>query len=284
MQSGMKHFEAPIIAWAQARDDIRAVLIVGSRARRTFPADEYSDMDLIVYTTDFAPYVADRAWLEQFGTPWVVILDWLGPDHNWPEFLTVYDGALKLDFAFTPVQSLRDSVESGEPPDKRGYRVLVDKDGILTQFAPLPDAAPPGRPPTAQEFTDMVNAFWYGAVHAAKQIKRRNLWGAKVRDWTMKQQLLTLIEWHTRVVHGWAYDTWYEGKWITRWADADTLNALNDCFGHFDPADSWRALRATMDLFRRLATDTAQRSGYTYPAVLDEKVTEYIRALWEGEA
>ncbi len=36
-----------------------------------------------------------------------------------------------------------------------------------------------------------------------------------------------------------------------------------------------------MDLFRRIATITARRLGYPYPAALDENVTRYIRGLRE---
>jgi hypothetical protein len=34
-----------------------------------------------------------------------------------------------------------------------------------------------------------------------------------------------------------------------------------------------------MDLFRRLATETAARLGYAYPAALDKRVTQLVNAL-----
>jgi aminoglycoside 6-adenylyltransferase len=126
----------------------------------------------------------------------------------------------------------------------------------------------------------VIDTFWYGALYVARQIRRGNLWTVKYRDWTMKQQLLTILEWHARALNGWDYDTWYEGKHITRWADSGTLAELDRCFGRFDAADSRRALLATMILFRRIATDTAQRIGYAYPAPLDEAVTRTIEGLF----
>ncbi len=39
--------ERNFISWAQTVEDIRAAFIVGSRARKDHPADEWSDMDII---------------------------------------------------------------------------------------------------------------------------------------------------------------------------------------------------------------------------------------------
>jgi aminoglycoside 6-adenylyltransferase len=275
----MEQFEAPIIEWAQTRGDIRAMLVVGSRARSEPPADPYSDLDLIVYSTDWSDYVQNTDWLARFGPVWVTVRD--DNADGRPEFLALYDGGYKLDFAFDRANRLDEIARADTLPEglERGYRVLLDKDGITARFPARCDRVPPSIPPTPDEFAEMVNTFWYDAVYVAKQIKRGNLWTVKVRDWTMKQQLLTMLEWHARALHGWDYDTWYEGKLITRWVDPDTLNELDRCFGHFDAADSGRALRATMDLFRRIATTTARQLAYPYPAALDDNATQYIRGL-----
>jgi aminoglycoside 6-adenylyltransferase len=279
----MERFRSQIIDWANEHDDIRAVLVVGSRAQRARPADDYADYDVVAYATNPRTYAGDQAWLARFGTLWVALLDWLGEDE--PEWLALYDGGDKLDIAFFALDRLKRHLESGDPGDVlgRGYDILVDKDGLAARLPAPPDAMPPVDPPTSERFAAAINTFWHGAVYVAKQIKRDNLWTVKYRDWTMKQQLLAMVEWHARAVSGWGYDTWYEGKRITEWADAETLAALTRCFGHFDAADSWRALLATMDLFRRLATETAARLGYAYPAALDAHATGYVFALGVGK-
>ena len=39
------------VEWAETRVDIRAAIIVGSRARVVEPADEWADLDIIVVTS-----------------------------------------------------------------------------------------------------------------------------------------------------------------------------------------------------------------------------------------
>ena len=55
---------ARFVAWAEQRDDIRAALMIGSRARVDRPADQWSDMDSVVVTSEPQRYPADgwRSW------------------------------------------------------------------------------------------------------------------------------------------------------------------------------------------------------------------------------
>ncbi len=39
--------------WAEAEEDVRAALILGSRARKDHPADEWSDLDVLVHARAF---------------------------------------------------------------------------------------------------------------------------------------------------------------------------------------------------------------------------------------
>ncbi len=46
---------AKFIPWAEGREDVRAAAVIGSRARVDHPADEFSDLDIILVVTDPQP-------------------------------------------------------------------------------------------------------------------------------------------------------------------------------------------------------------------------------------
>lgn len=96
----------------------------------------------------------------------------------------------------------------------------------------------------------------------AKAAVRDELWMAKVRDQGSEEQLLLLIEWDHRARCGPDYDTRYLGTRMRQWMDQDVQAALDDCWGHFDAADTAAALRASIALFARLAHRTAARLGF----------------------
>jgi aminoglycoside 6-adenylyltransferase len=64
---------------------------------------------------------------------------------------------------------------------------------------------------------------------------------------------------------------------LEEWADSEAVKGLRETFAHYDETDVKRALLAAVDLFRRLATETARKLNYSYPAEADKKVTEWIR-------
>ena len=51
--------------WARAQPDIVGVALVGSQARDT--ANEDSDVDLIILTSEVDKYSQDQLWISQFG-------------------------------------------------------------------------------------------------------------------------------------------------------------------------------------------------------------------------
>jgi hypothetical protein len=58
-----------IAAWAAEEASVSGVLVVGSRARTSTPADEYSDTDVVLVCDDPERLVADDGWFAAFGTP-----------------------------------------------------------------------------------------------------------------------------------------------------------------------------------------------------------------------
>jgi aminoglycoside 6-adenylyltransferase len=99
----------------------------------------------------------------------------------------------------------------------------------------------------------------------------------------LKQQLLTLLEWHAAVRQD-GRDIWYDGRFLNEWADREALADLPSTFAAYSAEDLQRALLATLALFRRLANDTASRLGYAYPADTDQDVTARLESILRGNA
>jgi aminoglycoside 6-adenylyltransferase len=270
------------VAWAQTQPDIRAAVVLGSRARRDRPADEWSDLDLLVITTDPGRLLSQTDWLEQLGTPWLTFLEQTAVGGG-NERRVLFEGGLDVDFAPAPVELARQFATDGWPAEiaaviRRGMRFVLDKDGLAASLALPPDEQPAPQPPTRERFLNLVNDFWYHAVWVAKKLRRGELWTARLScDSYMKRLLLTMIEWHAGAASGWGADTWHNGRFLEQWADPRAVDGLRQAFAHYDAADVWRALLATMDLFRWLATEAAARLGYPYPTSADEHVTALVQ-------
>ncbi len=271
-----------ILDWSSTCPDIKALALVGSGARSDHPADEWSDIDLILITPDADRYLASSDWLNVIGDLWIATVE-RDPAGNIIERRALFRSGVDVDFIFlSPVRAQALQEEPLASIISRGIRVLLDKEGI---FPPAPDGGYEVEAyhlPAAAEFSELVNDFWFHAVWTAKKIRRGELWTAKACcDQYMKRLLLTLIEWHAHMdtEAGHPVRTWYNGRFIECWASASILERLRGVFAYYDEADIWEALRCTMALFDTLALEIAVRFRYPYPDEEAKYITAYVKRL-----
>ncbi len=280
--------------WAQNQSDIRGAIVVGSRAREKYPADEWADLDVIVITTQPEQYIACADWIKNMGDP---ILTFVEPtaDGEEKERRVLYEGMLDVDFAVFPMERVQALIRNAKDPQVaaalanslgRGVRVLLDKDGTLAKIEPLVGSIeiPKRCPPTEQEFLAVVNDFLYHAVFTVKHVKRGELWWAKsCSDCYMQQLMLQMMEWHARTLQGQDYDTWFRGRFLEEWVEPEVLKDLRKTFSHYDEKDIGRALVASFNLFRKMAYEISAKLGYSYPDKAGEIVTSWILNCLDSE-
>jgi aminoglycoside 6-adenylyltransferase len=300
-------------AWGRLRPDVRAVVVVGSWARPVdHPADQWSDVDVLLTTTDPGRYhLSTMDWLEGLGDPWLTYIETppLGGAEQ-RERRVVFEGAVEVDFAVVASRDMRLAVyiltalrrfplavrllpkrfaeRLGALPEVvwRGMRILVDKDGTAARLQRLaPHLRPRRRPPSENDFLALVQRYWHGPIWMAKHLRRGELWRVKtLAEAPRHLMLLQMLEWHACARNGWDYDTWDRGRFVEEWADPRARVGLREVFARYDAGDTWQALFASLDLFRWLATETANSLAYHYPLELDQHVTDWVTEFRSKDA
>ena len=281
-KSSKKQLLQRFLNWAESQTDIRAVAMIGSAARLDHPADEWSDYDLIIVASDPQSYLASTDWLETIGRPWCSILERL-PTGNPIERRVLFEGGFDMDFIILSVENAQRDFQNTPMVREicqRGMRVLWDRDSLLSTLSVPPIAVHEGQPPSIQAFLAVANDFWFHAAWTAKKLCRGELWIAKrCCDTYLKDLLLRMMEWEAKAAHGWGIDIWFGGHFLEEWALPETLEELRQVFAYYDAKDVWRALEATMMLFRRITRETAKRLAYDYPIDGDEQVSAWIAQI-----
>lgn len=282
--------ERRVAAWAAAEADVRGALVIGSRARRDHPADQWSDLDVLLFARDPDRLRDDEAWVSAFGDVVLTFVERAGDGRSW-ERRVLYAGGLDVDFALNPVGVLDYLLENPLPAGmadllRRGIRTLIDKDGLLARVAALPlPVQPLASTPSETEFLTVVRDYWYHTLWTAKHLRRGELWWAKSGlDGRCNGLLFQMLIWQALAEHGPSHDTWLRGRFLEEWADPHAVAQLGGVFARYEAADVARALPDSMRVFRGLATDTARRLGYPYPLDADRHVTALVRetlAPWQ---
>lgn len=274
-------FQEQVVEWANGRSDIQAVLLVGSLARETYPADEWSDVDLILFADDIEVFVRQDGWLADFGEVVVPVFE----RHQCGdiEWLVLFADGLQADFYFTRggVVDLSAVIDraSYKPVIQRGAKLLYLRAGLdfevptaVLQSAPQPDET---------EFVALVNGLLMNGHKMAKFVQRGDIVRAKlVLETQIRSALLTLIAWHAQAQFGAEIDTWYNGHFLSEWADFRVLAALPNTYGNYSVDETWRSLFGTLILFRWLGEETAVSWDYTFPTEAAAQVLAWIREMY----
>ena len=114
--------------WARAQKDIKAVALVGSYARDE--ANEGSDVDLLILTTDITKYISDHSWVSRFGeTTECRIEDW----GKVTSLRTFYKGGLEVEYGFTTPDWAQMPMDAGSSRVvSDGIKILFDAQYILS--------------------------------------------------------------------------------------------------------------------------------------------------------
>jgi aminoglycoside 6-adenylyltransferase len=272
-----------ICAWTEECPEVRAAIIIGSRARTDRPADAWSDLDLVLIVPDPDFILARTDWLDAIAPHWLTFLEPTATGDG-TERRVLFEGGLDVDFIPISLEALQQILAQGWPEYavstiRRGMRLIVDKEGFADRLPRLPAETQTVTAPSQAEFDQLVHNFLYKVVWAAKKLRRGELWTAQsCLDSHMNWRLLRMIAWHAQATQGLHLDTWHNGRFLEQWADPRALEGLREAFAYYDEADVKRALRAMLTLFRWLAQETGERWGYAYPNEADARVTEWLRA------
>jgi len=270
---------AAVADWASGREDVRALLVVGSQARANVPADRWSDLDIVLIVDDPEPYAEDPSWVSEFGRPLLTFLEDTPVGQR--ERRVLYETGEDVDFPLFPATALEQLEQSENAAHllARGYRMLVDRIALGERLSRIAAGAEQPPPPTQHDFTQLASDVWYHALWAAKKLRRGEVFTAKgCLDGYMKARLVTLLEWHARAVDP-SVDTWHDGRFVERWADPGALAMLEKAYAYYDVRDVARALWETIDLWQGLEEETASRLGFELDldhAELRRRVAEVV--------
>jgi hypothetical protein len=98
----------------------------------------------------------------------------------------------------------------------------------------------------------------------------------------MTSGLLQMVTWHACATSDGQCDTWHGGKFVAEWAGDGVYHDLQGAFARLDVEDGWRAMRARMALFSRLACEVATHLVLPYPAELERQIAETVNLMYEG--
>jgi len=272
---------ALILGFAQAREDIRAVILNGSRVNPNVKPDPLQDYDIVYLVRSVEPYRRNATIPPAFGEPMIVqqpddMGDPLPEDSDGYAYLMQFEDGNRIDLSFYPLESAaRITADSLT-------RVLLDKDGRIGALPPPSDRGYWPQPPDAKAFDDCCNEFWWVTPYVAKGLWRGELTYAHfMLDEVVRAQLMKMLTWYVGMRSGFTRSSGKAGKFLKTLLEPELWDLLERTYCDADPQHTWQALFDLGELFRRTGRELAGTFGFAYPEYEDAHVSAYIRRIRE---
>ncbi|WP_238378860.1 aminoglycoside 6-adenylyltransferase [Halalkalibacillus sediminis] len=272
------------VLFSEEDDDIRAALIVGSRARKEKPADSWSDLDLVVFTQNPKPLLNEKEWLQKIGDPRITFLENTAVGGG-TERRILFEGGQDVDFAVFPTTYIKHLEKDTQALGvlAKGVRVLIDKDKMtdsLIESAKNKDKE--NHSISQEELNNFINDFWYHAVLAAKKLRRGELlYGKNISDSYMKNILIFFIKTQKKLQMGDEFKHWHEMRFFEEWADSQVIQSFKRLYSRYEEDEIWETLRNTMQIYHEIAVDVCKMLNTPYPFEADRYANELVDSLYE---
>jgi aminoglycoside 6-adenylyltransferase len=268
-----------ILNTARKDERIRAVILNGSRANSNAPRDIFQDFDVVYIVTDVSSFKQDPDWISCFGELMILQTpDDMGdpPPNDWGgyAYLMQFADGNRIDLGVYPRDRLkelkRDSLSV----------LLLDKDGIIEPFAAANESEYYPKPPTAKQYADCCNEFWWVCPYVAKGWWREEIIYARfILDRIVREQLMKMLVWYIGVKTGFSRNPGKFGKYFKQYLKPELWDLLLQTYADASYEHTWTALDAMVNLFRDIAVPVGEHFGFDYPSGDDRRVNDYLKRI-----
>jgi len=267
-----------ILDFANQDDNIRAVVLNGSRANPNAPKDIFQDFDIACLVNDLAPYVRNDNIPPHFGE--ILILQ--EPENMGeasPEdvghyaYLMQFMDGNRIDLSFHAPE--RWKLVTGDSQSI----ILLDKNHVFGELPASSDIDYWVKRPTAKQFQDCCNEFWWMNSYVAKGLWRGELTYAKWMTEVVQEQLMDMLTWYFGIKTDFQKSPGRAGKYIKSHVEPEIWAQLEKTYSDSSFENNWESLFIAGSLFRDVANAVAEQFGFQYPQRDDDNVSEYIHRI-----
>ncbi len=267
-----------VLSFARNDDNIRLVVLNGSRANPNARKDPFQDFDVACLVRDLTPYRQNLVIPACFGDLMILQLpdDMHGepPDNNsCYAFLMQFMDGVRIDLSFHTLDQFDELISDSLTV------VLLDKDCRVRDLPPASEVGYLPQPPTAKLFFDCCNEFWWVTPYVAKGLWRDELTYATAHLDILREQLMIMLVWYVGVQTDFQKSPGKSGKYLKKYLDPSMWSLLERTYSDAQLEHIWDSLFVLGDLFRQTGRCVAAHFHFPYPELEDQQVTRFIQHI-----
>ncbi|WP_066398683.1 aminoglycoside 6-adenylyltransferase [Neobacillus mesonae] len=278
MRSDQEMFDL-VLNMAKRDDRIRAVAMNGSRTNPNAPKDLFQDFDIVYMVTEIDSFIQDENWIDIFGERIIMQT----PEKRSSScikryaYLMLFADGNRIDLTLIPINNKDEYLQ-----EDTLTVILLDKDDALPMIPQPTDKDYWVKRPTAEDFSNCCNEFWWVSTYVAKGLWRKEMLYAQDHlNNCVRPMLLKMLEWQVGIQNDFAVSIGKCGKYLEKFLPEDTWKELMLTYSDGKYESVWNALLTASNLFGTTAKSIAESLNFEYPHDDDKRVTKYLKQVKE---
>lgn len=271
---------ALLLNFAEGDEQIRLVTLEGSRTNPHISQDSFQDYDVSYWVSkidDFKITNVDDQWLDHFGSR-LILQKPEAPYQNGLSYLMLLEDGNRIDLFVLALDEWENYLAT-----EASVQILLDKDQRVKE-APVSQATMfQTNLPTAENFSEMCNEFWWVSTYVVKGLCRGEyLYAIAHFEQIIRPVLLSMLAWQAVSKKGSALDLGKEFKFLPRYLDDETEQGLMSTYNLSSEAAIWSALLTSQELFFEVSQNLASTLDFPLELAEAENVRRYTQLFYEG--
>ncbi|SET56460.1 aminoglycoside 6-adenylyltransferase [Oceanobacillus limi] len=154
--------------------------------------------------------------------------------------------------------------------------ILLDKDDRLPNLLPPNDKGYWIKRPSAEEFSDCCNEFWWVSTYVAKGLWRKEILYAQEHLSIVRNMLLTMLEWKVGIETAFSVSSGKSAKYLEKYLSKRDWKKMLDTYPRARYECVWKALLSMADFFQETARFVASSCQFNYPNEEYQQVLQYL--------
>jgi len=263
---------------ARQDENVRGVVINGSRVSPSAIRDDYQDYDIFYLVNDVQKFISDHTIEHELGDTKLLFR----PDQHYPElfhdeqvYLMLFTDNMRIDLIICSFDTFHTKYQT----DASQYpmQCLLDKDGKLGCVEDQDESARFVKSLDEQTYQQTCAEFYWEIQNVVKGLCRDHLpYALFLRDIALRDMLNRLVDGYIGIRHQYRVSVGTHGKYRKRYLDERTYEAYRRTYRANTLDDIWESVQTMMDLFERLALIISEEYQYEYPRGKERVMREYF--------
>lgn len=264
-----------VLNYAKNNDNVRVVVLNGSRVNSSVSPDDYQDFDMVYYVMDFDKQINDHRWVGVFGKP--LVKQYKGDQRNvdfdepYYNYMMQFKDGSRLDLT---VMRLEDCIESIQADSLT--KVLLDKDNICPNIKP-DDSSYHIQKPSQKEFNYCVNEFFWVIPYVAKGLARNHLTYALKHLSIIRVELEHIIDYWIGLKCGYDLSVGKGKSNYPKLLRPEIYSRYKKTYSDYDKTNIIKALFDSLYLFDELAREISTKHHFYYQENLLDQMIDFLK-------